>query len=62
MTEEPDEMDEFLELVGEEYEESVELVYIGSGIDADLLDGVVANYYISSPTIRMFYGTSDSGG
>lgn len=53
MTEEPDEMDEFLELVGEEYEEPV---YISYSITSE---PVVAT--ISASKMRIYYDVGDSG-
>lgn len=52
MTDEPDEMDEFLELVGEEYEEPVNTSW-------SIITGSVK---ISPASIRVYYDTSDSGG
>lgn len=61
MTDEIDEMDEFLELVGEEYIEPSKFLTVsnawtyangaGSGLDADLLDGQHATSYQSATNL-----------
>jgi hypothetical protein len=63
MTDEIDEMDEFLDLVGEEFVEPITFTYGssiiwatgngggGSGLDADLLDGQQATSYQSATNL-----------